>query len=265
MKKTHKYGGSRRLRGGNQFLNFLGFGKQAVSPNDAQAQQVAAAQDNEVANLQQLTESKQQQASVLRNQCQDYQRRADELDQEAAEHMRATAEIARNRESKNRCDQEHAMRLQAIEQDFQQRLNELTQQHNQELAEENQRAQEQHANCLREGLRLSSAPIAAAQQRQDEMNAAAKVIQAQRRGQLGRRAADAADLDQFGMVGGRKSRRHKSRRHKSHRRHRKSHRRHRKSRRGGTGCGTHKNKKMYAGRKSRRGGAHCSLKYGHHM
>ena len=273
MRKSHKYGGSRRLRGGNRFLNFLGLGKPSVTPEDAQAQQVTQAQADEVAGLQQMTESKQQQALALRNQCQDYQRRADQLDEEAAEHMRATAEIARNRESKNRCDQEHAMRLQAIEQDFQQRLSEITQQHNEALAAENQRAQEEHAACLREGMRLSAGPIADAQQREDDMNRAAAVIQAQRRAQRDRRSADADDFDQFGMVGGRKSRRRGGR---------KSRRRGRKTRRGGTGCGSHKKKMMYAGRKSRRGGrksrrggARCSpklkkncpyyKKYGNHM
>ena len=47
MKKSHKYGGSRRLRGGNRFLNFLGLGKPSVTPEDAQAQQVAAQDNNE--------------------------------------------------------------------------------------------------------------------------------------------------------------------------------------------------------------------------
>jgi hypothetical protein len=229
-KKSYKRGGSRRLRGGNPLARFFGFGPARVVPGDAQAQQVAAAQDDEVAGLQQMTDSKQQQASTLRDQCQDYQRRAEQLDQEAAEHMNATAEIARNRESKNRCDQEHAMRLQGIEQDYQQMLDQLTQQHNTALAQENQRAQEQHAQCLREGMRLSNAPIAAAQQRDDDMNAAAAALQAQRRGQLGRRStmgptaarataraqaqAQQAAAASTGAIGGRKSRR---RRRKSRR------------------------------------------------
>ena len=259
MKKSYKRGGSRRLRGGNRLARFLGFGKPApIDPGDAQAQQVAAAQDDEVAGLQQMTDSKQQQASTLRDQCQGYQHRAEQLDQEAAEHMNATAEIARNRESKNRCDQEHAMRLQGIEQDYQQTLDQLTQQHNTALAQENQRAQEQHAQCLREGMRLSNAPIAAAQQqRNDDMNAAAAALQAQRRGQLGRRSTTARAQAQqaadplITMIGGRKSRR----------RRRKSRRRSRKSRRGGVHCGSHK-KKIYGGRRSRRGGTKCSPKSG---
>jgi hypothetical protein len=277
MKKSYKRGGSRRLRGGNRFLNFFGIDKPSVTPEDAQAQQVAAAQDDEVAGLQQMTESKQQQASTLRDQCTDYKRRADQLDQEAAEHMNATAEIARNREAKNRCDQEHAMRLQGIEQEYQQILDQLTQQHNTALAQENQRAQEQHVQCLREGMRLSNAPIAAAQQqRDDDMNAAAATLQAQRRGQLDRRstmgptAARAAD-PLIGAIGGRKSRcggvhcgSHKKKKYgsrKSRRRSRKSRRRSRKSRRGGVHYGSHK-KKMYGGRRSRRGGTKCSPKSG---
>tara|TARA_R110002072_G_scaffold35450_2_gene104939 strand:+ start:2133 stop:3017 length:885 start_codon:yes stop_codon:yes gene_type:complete len=279
MKKSYKRGDSRRLRGGNRLARFLGFGKPApIDPGDAQAQQVAAAQDDEVAGLQQMTDSKQQQASTLRDQCQGYQHRAEQLDQEAAEHMNATAEIARNRESKNRCDQEHAMRLQGIEQDYQQMLDELTQQHNTALAQENQRAQEQHAECLREGMRLSNAPIAAAQQqRNNDMNAAAAALQAQRRGQLGRRSTTARAQAQqaadplISMIGGRKSRRrrrksrrggvhcgsHKKKKYGS----RKSRRRSRKSRRGGVHCGSHKNK-IYGGRRSRRGGTKCSPKSG---
>jgi len=187
--QKRRRGGSRRLRGGNAFTRFFGFGRPALSPAEAQAQQVQAAQDDEVAGLQQMTESKQQQASALRDQCQDYQRRADELDQQAADHMRATQEIARNRESKNRCDQEHAMRLQEIEQEYQQRLDQLTQQHNTALDQEKQRAQEEHNNCLREGMRLRPELIEGAQENEDAMNAAASALQAARRGQLGRRAA----------------------------------------------------------------------------
>ena len=277
--KYYRKKGSKKLRGGNPLARLLGFGRPAATPNDAQAQLVAQAQADEVAGHQQMTESKQQQALALRNQCQDYQRRADQLDEEAAEHMRATAEIARNRESKNRCDQEHAMRLQEIEQEYQQRLAELTQQHNAALDDEKQRANEEHANCLREGMRLSNEPIAAAQQ-----NAAAVAIQARRREQLDRRQAaedalraqyESAGVDPLGglpVQGGRKSRRggtgcgsHKKKKMYAGR----------KSRRGGTGCGNHKKKMMYAGRKSRRGGARCSpklkkncpyyKKYGNHM
>lgn len=258
--KTRRRRNSRKLRGGNPLARFFGFGQPPPAPGEAQAQQVQAAQDDEVAGLQQMTESKQQQASTLRDQCQDYQRKADELDEQAANHMRATQEISRNRESKNRCDQEQAMRLQAIEQDYQQRLAQLSQEHNTALYDEKQRAQEQHNNCLREGMRLSDDIIARARQPEDAMNAAALAIQAQRRGQLGRRAAmgpagerrverarAAAEAlpQRTGMLGGRKSRRGG-----------------RKSRRGGSGCGTHKKKKMYGGRKSRRGGTKCGMMYG---
>jgi len=285
--KNRSRGGSRKLRGGNflrQAGQFLGFGRSPQpNPADAQAQMVQAEQNREVADHQQSLERKQQEASALREQCQDYQRIADQLDQEAADHMNAAEEIARNREERNRCDQEHAMRLEGIEQDYQQRLAELTQQHNVALSQENQRAQEQHKNCLRDGMRLSN-------QQPERRDQAALDIQRRFRGVQGRSAADAAnaaDLDQaMGMVGGRKSRRRhrrKSRRHsrKSRRHSRKSRRHSRKSRRGGGHCGpTHKKKKMYAGRKSRRGGAHCSPnsgkkcpyykkhgyhKYGYHM
>ena len=240
--KYYRKKGSKKLRGGNPFARLLGFGRPAVNPNDAQAQQVAQAQADEVAGHQQMIESKQQQASALRNQCQDYQRRADQLDEEAADHMRATAEIARNREAKNRCDQEHAMRLQAIEQDYQQRLSAITQQHNQELAAENQRAQEEHAACLREGMRLVPTTEAMAQNpeaRAATLDPAARQVQAGVRGLQARRAAQQkrasqSSVDPLGGLpvssgGGRKSRRGG-----------------RKSRRGG--------------RKSRRGGARCSLK-----
>lgn len=278
---------SKKLRGGNPLARLFGFGKPAVNPNDAQAQLVAQAQADEVAGHQQMIESKQQQALTLRNQCQDYQRRADQLDEEAAEHMRATAEIARNRESQNRCDQEHAMRLQEIEQEYQQRLSEITQQHNQELAEENQRAHEQHANCLREGMRLVPSVQDMAQNpeaRGATLDPAAAAIQADRRRQLDSRQAaedalraqyESAGVDPLGglpVQGGRKSRRggtgcgsHKKKKMYAGR----------KSRRGGTGCVSHKKKMMYAGRKSRRGGARCSpklkkncpyyKKYGNHM
>jgi hypothetical protein len=285
--KYYRKKGSKKLLGGNPIARLLGFGRPAVNPNDAQAQQVAQAQADEVAGHQQMTESKQQQALALRNQCQDYQRRADQLDEVAAEHMRATAEIARNRESKNRCDQEQAMRLQEIEQEYQQRLAELTQQHNAALDEEKQRAQEEHAACLREGMRLVPRVQAMAQNpeaREATLDAAAAAIQARRRRQLDRRqaaedalraqyeSAGVDPLDGLPVQGGRKSRRggtgcgsHKKKMMYAGR----------KSRRGGTGCGSHKKKMMYAGRKSRRGGAHCSpklkkncpyyKKYGNHM
>ena len=285
--KTRRRRNSRKLKGGNPFARIFGFGQPAPAPGETQAQQVAQAQADEVAGHQQMIESKQQQALALRNQCQDYQRRADQLDEEAAEHMRATAEIARNRESKNRCDQEHAMRLQEIEQQYQQRLAELTQQHNAALGEEKQKAQEEHAACLREGMRLVPRVQAMAQNpeaREATLDAAAAAIQARRRRQLDRRQAaedalrgqyESAGVDPLGglpLQGGRKSRRggtgygtHKKKMMYAGR----------KSRRGGTGCGSYKKKMMYAGRKSRRGGARCSpklkkncpyyKKYGNHM
>ena len=258
--KLYRKKGSKKMHGG-MIGGLFGFGKKrAVSPADAQAQQVAKAQDDEVASLQKMTKSKQEQASALRNQCQDYQTRADQLVQAAAEHMRDTAEIARNREAKNRCDQEHSMRLQAIDEDHKQRLAQLTQEHNAALDQEKQRAQEQHNNCLREGMGLIPRTQAMAQN--PEAQAAATQLQAQFRGDRGRQLAEAERRNQAGVDplsgripitrGGRKSRR----------------------RRGGTGCGTHKKKMMRAGRKSRRGGAYCYpnsgincpyyKKYGHH-
>jgi len=172
MKKSYKRRASTRLRGGNQLARFFGFGrKPALTPEAAQAQLVQSAQDNEVAGLKQTIESKEQQASDLRKQCDNYQNRADELDKEIAQYKRNIEEIARNRESKNKCDQEHADQLKKIEQKFQQRLSEFTERNNQDMAQENTVAQEEHTNCVKKGMGLSNTLISSAQKKQQDKEA----------------------------------------------------------------------------------------------
>ena len=113
--KSGKRGQSRRLKGGNPIANFFGFGRNTVSPQAAQAQQVATTMGNEIAGHQQESERKQEQARSLREQCDGYETTAGQLETEAAQHTRTSQEIIRTRESKNRCDGEHARRLQDIQ------------------------------------------------------------------------------------------------------------------------------------------------------
>ena len=251
--KNSSRGGSRKLRGGNllrQAGQFLGFGR---SPADVQPQ----SDNEEDATIQNHTanaETKRVEAVNLRQQCQDYQARADALDQQVQDHLNSAAVIEETRALKTRCNEEHAGRLQQIEQDHQREIEQIQQEHNARLEAANQE----------QNRRLDAANQAA---RNELQNCLAQHANTQAVEQARANLADArANIDagrdplsgmvpeqgQFGghMDGGRRSRR----------RGRKSRRRGRKSRRGGTGCGTHKTKKMYAGRKSRRGGRKCSPK-----
>ena len=242
---------SKKIRGGNRFTNFFGFGKPGMDPSDAQAQQVIQTESNEVDEQQQIATVKQQQAAELRNKCKDYQTRAEQLDKEGIEHENRLKKIIQTRQNKNKCDTDLDLKLQGIEQEYEKKLYESKQQ-----------AQQEHANCLKEGMNLLER-VDAMSQLSPQANKAATAIQASRRGQVGRRDTPASPngleplnrmpvtsvatpvVTPFGSTssirGGRKSRIGG-----------------RKSRRGGSGCGTHQSKMMYGGRKHRRGGTRFS-------
>jgi len=297
--KTRKYGGSRKLRGGNLLRRagqFLGFGR---SPAEAQALSDTQQEDADINSHNADAETKRVEAENLRRQCQDYEQRASDLDLQVRDHLNSAAVIGETRALKTRCDEEHAGRLQQIEQDHQRQLEQIQQEHNRTLEAANQaqetrkeaaiqRERNELQNCLagtasllppeqaRQADTAATALQSAVRQRQARdqtrqlRTTLAPVMQARRDmnegldplGQM------VPEQGQFGgpMDGGRRSRRggRKSRRggRKSRRGGRKSRRGGRKSRRGGNGCGTHKKKMMYAGRKSRRGGGKCSPKLG---
>ena len=275
--KTRRRRNSRKLKGGKPFTRFFGFGQPAPAPGEAQGVTTARVESDEFNHHQKQAEAKQQQLNELNAKCEEFQNtgRA-EMESAIAKHQQSAARISQNRENKNRCDEQHANRLQTAE-GVHARASQLAETaHNEALqraetarTEALQTAQEtlkaaqessknQHQQCLADGMGLTRYPQALAQNPQSV--AAATRIQRARRAEAARRAevaraeAAAADVEPLAGLavspsggGGRKSRRGG----------RKSRRGGRKSRRGGAGCGSHKKKMMYAGRKSRRGGAGC--------
>ena len=246
--KTQRHGGSRKLRGGNFIRRagqFLGFGR---SPADAQPQSDNEQEDAVIQNHTANAETKRVEAENLRRQCQDYQARADALDQQVQDHLNSAAVIEETRALKTRCDEEHAGRLQQIEQDHQRQIEQIQQEHNARLEAANQEqnrrldaANQASRNELQNCLAQHANTQAVSQARANLADARAHIDAGQ--DPLSGLVPQQEQLERRG--GGRRSRR-----------------RGRKSRRGGTGCGTHKTKKMYAGRKSRRGGRKCSPKLG---
>ena len=260
---------------GGMIGGLFGFGRKKtapapIDPNQAQAATTATVESDDFNHHQEQAAAKQQRLAELNANCEQFQTsgRAD-LEREIAEHQQSADRIRQTRENKNRCDQLHADRLQTAEGDAQDTL---------KAAQE--ASQQQHLQCLSQGMGLTPYPQALA--RDPASVAAATRAQAIIRGQQGRAAAlarrrEKAGVDPLGDIpisGGRKSRRRRGGSGCGSHKKKKMYAG-RKSRRGGSGCGTHKKKMMYAGRKSRRGGARCSpklkkncpyyKKYGNHM